>query len=173
MVNIFEVSALHLRDQLLALEPDFNRLVGVDTKLSLSMSRPMTDLQDYYLHYYMAQQVAGLHYRDSNERLSKTATDNGYLIMPMICQQDTERICLPYAVCAWLSIDNFRWPDPAPEDLSYGMVLQAPTYVLHFARYLLGYDRDIYNKLVSKKDLTSIYNLATRIAQQNSARRLV
>lgn len=68
-----------------------------------------------------------------------------------LVNKDLKVAILPVAVAAWLTIGDFRWHSidaNIPKELSYGLVLQYPDFVIPYAMYGSGLVRhELHNTL--------------------------
>lgn len=94
-----------------------------------------------------------------NQVIKKKEKQDHLFLLTGLEDTDHNRVTLLYMLSAWLTIDEFRWHkvfsyEEIPEDLSYGLVLDYPTYVLNYANYVLNPSlRRLYLEELSKEEL--------------------
>jgi len=90
----------------------------------------------------------------TEEQLKKYNEDKCGILRQFI-YNDLIKANVLITLSAWLSIDDFRWHDfdsSVPEDLTHGLVLSYPDFVLPYASYCSGLARDkIKNKLFDEE----------------------
>lgn len=96
-------------------------------------------LYEYYRLALLAQHAAVV----SQPSVMEQQLEDGTPLALAITTADLNGTTLPLALTAWLTIDSFRWSPiyEVPEDLSYGLVLSYPTYILAIASFVLKIDR--------------------------------
>lgn len=95
----------------------------------------------------------------TNQALKKKQKEEQILLLNKLEDADLNRVTIHYMLSAWLTIDEFRWHSTfgyaeIPEDLSYSLVLNYPTYVLSYANYVMNpHLRPVYMQELSEDEL--------------------
>jgi hypothetical protein len=128
------------------------------------------DMEDFFMYFFNGQ-IAGaacfnsleLYYGDNNECL---VDEEGYWLLPKILNADIDRVNIPSAIAAWLTIDHWRVSDVdekrAPEDLSYGIVLDYPIPIIRYAEVFLYPDSMVAMEVLESEDYKEAKSLATK-----------
>lgn len=131
-------------------------------------------LESYYRLQILAEQVAAINYCLVRQRslLPIEQDTNGFLLISNLIKQDTRRVVLPIAVTSWLTIDEFRWHNSGipgtqevPEDLSYGLVMSYPEYVIPYACFVLNTHRQKQLSLIDQDSLQACEDIINQIVK--------
>lgn len=139
-------------------------------------------LHKYYRLLLEAEWVGLLHFcpykyapleirKDLKEEQLKKYNEQKCNILKHILFKDLNRANVLISLSAWLTVDDFRWHNidsSVPEDLSYGLVLSYPDFVLPYASYCSGLARDkIKNTLLNEETKEKLDNRAKRNAEKH------
>lgn len=88
-------------------------------------------------------------------KMAQYTSDYPHLPTQLVVK-DVAKCNMFIAAVAWLSWDNFRWQEELPTvpiDLSYGLVLQFPDYIIPFCEFLLDMNRKPYLESIGMEQL--------------------
>lgn len=110
--------------------------------------------------------------KNLEEEQLKKYNEDKCSILRYVLFKDLSRANVLITLSAWLTVDDFRWHNfdsSVPEDLSYGLVLSYPDFVLPYASYCSGLARDkIKNKLFNENIREKLDLRAKKNAEDHS-----
>lgn len=119
---------------------------------------------NYCFHSRLAEVVGILHYKTGRfGDVSHSNTERGHnepglfqhfyaeppSLVIDLCLTDLHRVNCFVAAYAWLTTNDFRWHHKykhLPEDLSYGLILQYPDFIIPYAACISGLMTEEYKK---------------------------
>jgi len=122
----------------------------------------------YYKAMLYAESVGYLNYSDIRQGKAIKRVDLDAMVVKLMWK-DLDKVTLPVALVAWLTIDSFRWHRvyvDFPEELSYGLVLDYADFVIPYATFIHGCNRENLFKQLT----TSQKSHCDRIAVDSSNR---
>lgn len=133
-----------------------------------TLKHSRTFIYEYFKLLLLAQE-AGL---IAQPECKKQLTETWVPIASAIVTADLRQATVLFAMTAWLSVDNYRWPDKykIPNDLFYGLVLQYPGYILGFSSFVLSLEhRNRYLSMISESSISKCEEIAHTYTNRNMA----